>query len=247
MPRTAAPEPAAAGARGSLRHHPPLAEDPPMSRHSLAARPSVTRCREFPRRRSACVLWLVGLLLCLPAMLPAPGVAASHPQRQPAPPVSGQVDTTWTFDVSSQGQDIHWTSPTAVDPTMTDYVVTFTIDRVDVMVSFLGIPFGPFDATEQIPPDQLSNTGHVPGPAPVTVLDAPVVAPPPPEPLAVGATLGVALDAGGFGTLSATGVTLGTVQVPLGFPFGTVTANITSIRIAGSVAVAQHRWLVTPL
>jgi hypothetical protein len=144
---------------------------------------------------------------------------------------------TWTFDQTTSGQDIQWVSPTAVDPGASVYDTSYAISAVTVTVSFIGIPFGPIDVTNQIPPEQLAGTGPIPGPAPITIFSDTLAYPAPPEPPSVAALVSSGLDATGHGFFSATNVVLGTLLVNLGFPFGTQSVQITSIRIAGSLTI----------
>ena len=178
------------------------------------------------------------LLVCLADHAPGQLGAARFASffRQAAPPPSGTQTTTWSFDETSTGQDISWTSPTNVDPDSPIYRVQFVFEQVDVGVSFLGFPVGTFDATDQIPPEMLMSTGTVQGPAPIALLDQPIVAPPPPEPVAIATNLSVLLDTNGFASVIAADMVLGTVLVDVP-PFGMVNATITSIRIVGSVSI----------
>ncbi len=153
---------------------------------------------------------------------------------------SGADPVTWSYDIQTAGQDVTWASPTAVTPNAPVYDGTVTIDQVQVWVEYSGIPFGPIDVTDQIPPDQRMQQGQVDGPAPVVIADQHVVAPPPPDPVAFEADVRVELDADGFGHLSMTHIVLGTVQVDLGFPFGVVTADLTQIRVMGQVTVSPQ-------
>jgi len=144
---------------------------------------------------------------------------------------------TWDFELATSGQDVFYTSPTSVCPSADAYLAEYTLDYVEVTVSYLSITFGPFEITDQIPPEYRSGSVSGPGPAPILIVDQDVVAPPPPDPVAVAGTLRIELDAAGFGQASFTGVTLGTTTINLGFPFGTVTVQIESLLAAGTVTV----------
>jgi hypothetical protein len=144
---------------------------------------------------------------------------------------------TWTFDVTTTGQDVTWTSPTAVDPAASVYAVKYTITKVEVDVTWLGIPFNNIDVTNEVPPELQSAAFDVPGPAPIAALNTPVVIPPPPEAPAFAADLSFGLNAGGQGFASATGVTLGTLQVNLGGFFGVQTVTLTSVRLVGQLTI----------
>src|SRR5262245_58255888 len=98
--------------------------------------------------------------------------------------VLGAVTTapgaTWSFDLTSTGGDVFWTSPTAVSPSALLYLASHQITLVEVDVTFLGIPFNNINVTNQFPPELLSGTGSIAGPAPITIIDQPVQYPDPP-------------------------------------------------------------------
>jgi hypothetical protein len=148
--------------------------------------------------------------------------------------IAGQ---TWTFDVKTSGQNVTWTSPTAVDPAASVYAVNYTITKVLVDVTWLGIPFNGIDVTNQIPPAMQSAAFEVPGPAPVAALNQPVVIPPPPTAPAFAANLSFGLDANGFGYASATNVVLGTLAVNLGGIFGTQNVTLKAVRLIGNLTI----------
>jgi hypothetical protein len=138
---------------------------------------------------------------------------------------------TWFFDETTSGEDIAWTSPTAVDPQAHAYQGDYLITQVVATVSFFGFPT-PVDVTGQIPPENLAGSGQSPGPAPVDLINQALAFPAPPEPPTVAADVFVGLDATGHGVFSATNVVLGSVEVP---PFGSL--NILSLRVVGQITV----------
>ena len=154
-----------------------------------------------------------------------------------ASPIAAQAGQTWSFDETTTGQDIAWSSPSAVNPAAALFNTTTVLTAVDVGISWSGIPFGTVAVLDQIPPEQQTIVGAIPGPAPVVLSQQSVVFPLPPQPIAVGADISVSLDAGGAGHLDATNVVLGTIDVDLGFPIGVATVNITSLRIAGTMTI----------
>jgi hypothetical protein len=148
---------------------------------------------------------------------------------------------TWTFDQTTSGQDVHWVSPTAVDPSAVGYDTSFAITLVSVKVKYLFITLD-VDVTDQLPPEALGGSGNFAGPAPVLLFSDTVSYPPPPDPVSLAATIAMGLDATGHGYFDATGVTLGTVDIEVP-PFGTVTAQILSVRIAGSLTIDETQWV----
>ncbi len=141
----------------------------------------------------------------------------------------------WPFDLATNGSDILWVSPSAVDPDAARYVLAYHIERVLANVSLGPIPLGQQDVTDQVPAELLDVTEHVPGPAPIVLADESVVAPPPPEPPAFSGRFFVRGEADGHGRLDVTEVDLGTVMVDLGPPLGVQTLTITGARFIGEV------------
>ena len=154
-----------------------------------------------------------------------------------ASPVAAQAGQTWSFDETTTGQDIAWTSPTSVNPAAALFNTTITMTAVEVGIAFSGIPLGTVDVLDQIPPEQQTIVGAIPGPAPLVLSQLTVIFPLPPQPVAVGADISLSLDANGFGHLDATNIVLGTIDVDLGFPLGVQPVDITSLRIAGNMTI----------
>jgi len=144
---------------------------------------------------------------------------------------------TWSFDQTTTGQDLSWTSPTAVDPGALVYASSYAISKVEVDVKWSIFTINNVDVTDQLPPELLAGGNTLAGPAPVELLNQPVVAPPPPDPPAIAAVLSLGLDASGHGFMTATNVALGTMQVDLGAPFGVQTVTILSVRIVGQLTM----------
>jgi hypothetical protein len=168
----------------------------------------------------------------------AQSASASGAGIAPGPGVPvGAHSATWTFDQTTTGQDIHWVSPTSVPASASVFNTDYAISSVKVTVQYIGITFGPFDVTDQIPPEQLAGGGAIGGPAPITIMSEMLAYPAPPEPPSVAALVTTGLDAGGFGFFDATNVVLGSLQVNLGFPFGTQTVQIKSVRITGALTI----------
>ncbi|MCA9290291.1 MAG: hypothetical protein KDA25_04125 [Phycisphaerales bacterium] len=149
----------------------------------------------------------------------------------------GGDTTVWTVDVETSGEDVFWTSPTAVDPGASSYLLTSEIQLITVDISWNGIPFGTIDVTDQIPPDQAVIMAEIPGPAPVVLVDADIAYPLPPEPATLAAHLFIELDADGFAHADVTDVVLGTIDIDLGFPFGIQTVQLEAVHIVLGLTV----------
>jgi len=177
-------------------------------------------------RRSFAPLASLGLL----------GLAAPLVLLAAAPRAAAQAQT-WSFDQTTTGQDLSWTSPTGVNPGASVYASSYAITKVEVDVKWSFITLNDIDVTDQVPPESLAGGSTLVGPAPVELVGQPVVVPPPPDPPAVSALLSLGLNAAGFGYMTATNVVLGTMQVDLGFPFGVQTVTILSVRIVGQLTM----------
>lgn len=154
-----------------------------------------------------------------------------------APAAAAEI---WPYDLASDGADVVYTSPTAVDATSARFAWTNRLDLVEATVQFGFLTFD-VDVTDQVPPELLEVGGFAPGPAPVTFFDGSVVYPAPPEPASIAATLTVGIDGDGFGSVTATDISLGAVTVDLGPPFGVQTVNVVGFRLAGELTVDGFR------
>lgn len=145
---------------------------------------------------------------------------------------------TWDFGVETAGQDVVWTSPTAVNPDADLYVMSYQIENVTATVRYLFLTFD-LDVTDQIPPEQLGGQEVLDGPPPLVLFDGQMVYPDPPEPPGLSGTTQLVLGSDGFGRMSLTDVTLGnvTTNVP---GLGVVTVQVLGISVSG-------QWTVQPI
>jgi len=151
------------------------------------------------------------------------------------PAWAGADSALWSFDETTTGQDVFWSSPTSVIPAAALYVSGYELTLVEVDVTWIGLPFNDIDVTDQVPPDLRMGTGADPGPAPVDLFNAPLVFPEPPAPTCMAALLLISLDAAGFGQLAGTDVVLGDCDLDIGI--GIVTVQLQSVRLVGTVSI----------
>jgi len=137
----------------------------------------------------------------------------------------------WSFDVSSEGENVNWVSPTSLDPNADWYELQWEITLLEVTVHYLFFDVT-VDVTNEIPPEYRIGEGSADGPAPVLVYDGHVVYPEPPEQPGLEADLLIGLDAAGYGYVSVMNIYMGelTVEIP---GFGMQTVDLERIRIAG--------------
>ena len=208
-------------------------------------------CSENKGQSSALTLiftcGLLGLCLLTPSAEAQLTSATARPAKSTTAAPSIPTTETWEFDETTTGGNIVWASPTGVHSTSPFYTVQFSIDAVEVSASWIGIDLGFFNVIDQVPPEFLVNSLTISGPAPLSLLNIPVEAPPPPDPIAIGATISVELDATGHANLLASNIVLGTFDFDKGFPFGVQTVDITGFRIAGTVMITPVPWRLLPL
>jgi len=142
---------------------------------------------------------------------------------------------TWSFDLTTTGNDVFWTSPTAVDNDAPQYEGSYEITLIEVNGTWNGFPIGPIDVTDEVPKEDRMGSAVADGPPPIVLIDDMLVYPEPPEDPSLAADVLIYLDSDGFGQIEITDVFLGEVDVDT--DFGTVTIQITSVRVVGTVTV----------
>lgn len=152
--------------------------------------------------------------------------------------VAAGGSTTWDFDHSTAGEDVFWTSSTAVATDASDYHWVYDITYVAADVVFGGLVFGPFDVTEEIDPNDRHGEGTNPGPPPIVMADDPISADADADgTIDVEAHLYMEITETGNGYASVTNVMLGDVYVDLGWPLGVQNVQIDRIYVSGSMVV----------
>lgn len=158
------------------------------------------------------------------ALMAAPAIAAS---------------VTWNFDVFTAGDDVFWNSPSAICTAAPRYDASYELTSIQVVVTFIGIDFGPFEVIDEVPPEQLMGADSFEISPPFVIADQHLRYPEPPEAPAFEGDVRIEVDADGFGHASVTDLTLGTLTVDLGFPLGVQTVQLKSVRVLGSVDVTS--------
>ena len=149
------------------------------------------------------------------------------------------ADTThWEFSENSNGNEIHWVSPTSVDANADQYEYQYEITYVAVDVIFLGTVIGPNDVTDQIDPALRFGTGIEPGPTPIVFIDEPLAADADTDgDIDVAADFFMQLASDGHGHFDVTNVFLGDVYVDTGWPFGWQYVEIDRIYMDGYIDI----------
>ena len=136
---------------------------------------------------------------------------------------------TWSVDVTTDGNDINWISPTALPTGATYYQAVYEIVTAEATVIFIG-PVT-VDLVDFVDPEDLIQFGESEGPAPLDLVNDDYVYPDPPEPAWGSATVHAGIDAGGFGFGDVTNVVFNSVPTPFG------TLPIESLHIVANVTV----------
>lgn len=151
---------------------------------------------------------------------------------------AAETRVTWNWLLDTRGEDVAWRSPTPVDTRGAEYDASYEITRLEIWVRWSFFDFGPFDVTDEIPPEDRSGSGTTDGPPPVTIFEGRVEYPPPPDPPAFAADVNIHLDAEGYGNASLRNVELGQLRFYLE-GFGEQIVTLKRVRIQGTVTVTS--------
>jgi hypothetical protein len=147
---------------------------------------------------------------------------------------------TWTFNETTSGGDVTWTSSTAVSTQADQYQWDYDITYVGVDVIFLGVIIGPNDVTSDIDPKLLHGEDIVNGPPPIVFTNEPIEADGDADgTIDASAHLLMQINGKGQGQFLATKIYLGTTWVDTGFPFGWQEVDIDRIYIEGVMHVTE--------
>ena len=136
---------------------------------------------------------------------------------------SGSDFESWDFSLSSSGEDIYWTSPTAVRTDGELYRSYFTLNSVQVDVVWNGFGIDGIDVTDQIPAEDLFEEGEAAGPPPLEFGSSSVNVPP-----TIAFDVFLVMNADGETIYRMSNILLGTavVDIPI---FGEQTVQLTAI------------------
>ena len=148
----------------------------------------------------------------------------------------GPPDTAnWTFDITSSGENQSWVAPTPIRADGVHYELLYTVTGATVMVSYIGIDFGPIDVLDMIPPYALETRRIQNGPCPLDFGWTTVSAPEGQIPPSLSFDWMVELNAKGRATFLMENLFLGQADYDLGWPWGSVTVQIESGTVTANV------------
>jgi len=144
----------------------------------------------------------------------------------------------WNFSSSTGGEDIHWVSPTSVNPDSDQFEYQYEITYIGVDVIFLGVVIGPNDVTGDVDPELRYGKGIENGPAPIVLLDEPLETDADGDgDIDLAAHFKMHINGKGYGQYDVTNLFFGDVYVDTGWPFGWQYVDIDRIYLDGYMKI----------
>ncbi len=153
-----------------------------------------------------------------------------------ASPLLAEPPTTWTWELYTQGDDVQWQSPTAVDNGEPRYMMAYVITELTATVQYLFLPPFDVDGMPYLDPDVVSQRHLYYSSLPIIVYDGWFGWPEYPQDPALAFSVGILVDEQGYGRASIWNVYLGYYDLA---PLGEV--KILAIRVGGSFTVLPTR------
>ena len=148
-------------------------------------------------------------------------------------------EATWKFAATSSGENFVWNSPSSITPDGSFYEMNYQVNEATVMVSYIGIDFGPISVLDMFPEDIINTWRASEGPAPLDFGWIEVVAPDDQDPPAIAFDWIVEIDEKGQVEFRMENVFAGQAEYNLGWPWGTVTVNVESGTLYADLWVAK--------
>ena len=142
------------------------------------------------------------------------------------------------FSVTTTGGDFVWQCPAMIATDGEHYEMFYTIISASVYVEYLGLPFGPVDVTDMIPAEFLVTWQPAHAPLPTDFMWHEVVAPPDQDPPSLSFDWIVEVDGDGNIVWVGENVILGEADYDLGWPWGSVTVQITEGTIIANLEIS---------
>jgi hypothetical protein len=143
------------------------------------------------------------------------------------------------FTVTTSGQNIVWECPSLIDTDGSFYEMLYTVLSANVIVSYAGFEFGPYDVTDMIPPEVIVTWQPSAAPMPLDFMWHEVITPDDGSPPTLAYEWIVEVDAGGNIQWRGKNVILGEAVYDLGWPFGEVTVQIEEGTINSNIEIYQ--------
>ncbi len=146
---------------------------------------------------------------------------------------------TWQFTATSGGENFAWNSPTSIVPDGSYYEMNYHVIEATVMVSYIGIDFGPISVLDMLPEDVIDTWRSAEGPAALDFGWIEVVAPEDQDPPSIAYDWIVELNEKGQVRFRMENVFAGQAEYDLGWPWGSVTVNVESGSILADLWVSK--------
>ncbi len=148
-------------------------------------------------------------------------------------------EVTWKFSATSSGENFQWSSPSLITSDGSYYEMNYHVNEATVMVSYIGIDFGPISVLDMLPEDIIDTWRAAEGPTPLDFGWIEVVAPEDQNPPAIAYDWIVEINEKGQVLFSMENVLAGQYEYNLGWPWGVVTVNVESGTIYADLSVAK--------
>jgi hypothetical protein len=145
----------------------------------------------------------------------------------------------WDFSITTSGEDIYEVCPENIATDGEYYEMFYTIVSASVMVEYIGLTFGPVDVTDMIPPEHMVTWQPAQAPMPIDFDWHEVLAPEGQDPPSLSFDWIVEVNQKGGVSWRGENLYLGEADYDLGWPWGTVTVQITEGTINANVAIQQ--------
>jgi hypothetical protein len=153
--------------------------------------------------------------------------------------VSSGAGADWDFSITSEGEDQLWTAPELLATDGEWYEMFYTVASATVMVEYIGIAFGPIDVTDMIPPEVIVTWQPSQAPMPIDFMWHEVITPEDQDPPSLAYGWIVEVNEKGTVTWRGENFYLGEADYDLGWPWGTVTVQITEGTINANLVIEQ--------
>ncbi|MBT4529751.1 MAG: hypothetical protein HOC27_00970 [Phycisphaerae bacterium] len=143
------------------------------------------------------------------------------------------------FSITTSGENILWNGsmPLATDGEF--YEMLYTVTSAFVMVEYIGIGFGPIDVTDMIPPDSIATWQPARAPMPIDFDWHEVITPAGGDPPSLAYRWIVEVNEKGSVSWVGEDLYLGEAEYDLGWPWGSVTVQITSGTINANLDIQE--------
>ncbi len=145
-----------------------------------------------------------------------------------------------TFSITAEsGNNILWVGSQPLATDGDNYEMLYIVEGATVMVSYLGITFGPIDVMDMIPLESIVTWQPAQAPMPIDFGWYNVVAPEDVDPPSIAYDWIVEVDAKGNVSWRGENLYLGEAEYDLGWPWGSVTVQVVEATLTANLDIQQ--------